>query len=71
MNIQNFSDIDRMLLAQNGRIIHQVWFGTIPNKKTAVKTYEKFKLYRESWKNKNPNWFHIEWTKQLGENVIK
>lgn len=71
MNIQNFSDIDKILLEQKGKIIHQVWFGTIPNKKTAVKTYEKFKLYRESWKNKNPNWFHIEWNKKLGEDFIK
>ena len=60
MNTLEFVDLDRYLLAQKGRIIHQIWFGTIPNKKEASKTYKKFKLYRDSWKIKNPTWCNIE-----------
>ena len=63
-------DLDKCLLAQKGRIIHQVWFGTIPNKIVAKKTYIKFKKYRDSWKIKNPTWFHIEWGKKMSDNFI-
>lgn len=61
----DFDTLDAQLLKQKGKIIHQIWFGTIPNKIVAKKTYKNFKLYRDSWKNKNPNWYHIEWSKQL------
>lgn len=66
-----FKDFDKYLLDQKGRIIHQVWFGTIPNKKKAEKTYINFKIYRDSWKIKNPTWCHVEWNKQMSENLIK
>ena len=32
MNELNFEDLDQYLLDQNSKIIHQIWFGTIPNK---------------------------------------
>ena len=50
--IENFENIDKNLLLQKGKIIHQVWFGTIPNKSKAKKTYEKMRIYRNSWKEK-------------------
>jgi glutathione peroxidase-family protein len=31
----DFWDFDKYLLSQKGRIIHQIWFGTIPNKREA------------------------------------
>lgn len=71
MDTLEFEDVDKYLLAQKGRIIHQVWFGTIPNNKEAKKTYEKFKIYRDSWKIKNPTWFHMEWSKKLSDEIVK
>lgn len=71
MNSLEFADLDRYLLAQNGRIIHQVWFDTITNKRDAKKTYIKLKIYRDSWKIKNPTWFHMEWSKNLSDKFVK
>jgi mannosyltransferase OCH1-like enzyme len=68
MNIQ---DLDEQLLKQNSRIIHQIWFGTIPNKREARKTYDKLKMYRESWNEHNPDWFHMQWNKELAILFIK
>jgi mannosyltransferase OCH1-like enzyme len=71
MSDLDFLDLDKYLVAQKGKIIHQVWFGTIPNKRKAIKTYEKYKKYRDSWKIKNPTWFHIEWSKKMSIKLIK
>lgn len=60
----DFEEMDKYLLSQNNKIIHQVWFGTIPSKRAAKKTYKKLKVYRDSWKIKNPTWCHIEWNKE-------
>lgn len=70
MSDLNFEDFDKYLLNQNGRIIHQIWFGTIPNKRTARKTYQKMKLYRDSWKIHNPTWCHIEWDKDMCKQLV-
>jgi mannosyltransferase OCH1-like enzyme len=67
----SFEDLDRYLLQQKGRIIHQIWFGTIPNKRVAKKAYEKLKRYRDSWKIKNPSWCHVEWNKDYCYDLIK
>lgn len=72
MSIQlNFEDLDSYLLAQKGRIIHQIWFGTIPNKREAKKAYDKMKLYRDSWITKNPTWCRMEWNKPYCIALIK
>ena len=71
MYISEFNNIDKYLQDKNSRIIHQVWFGTIPNKKEAQKTYKKLQLYRDSWKIKNPNWCHIEWNKEMSDSLVK
>jgi len=65
MSDLSLEDLDKILLAQEGRIIHQIWFGLIPNKQEAKKAYKKMKIYRDSWKTKNPTWFHIEWNKPM------
>lgn len=66
-----FKDLDSFLIAQKGRVIHQVWFGTIPNKHAATKYYDTLKRYRDSWKIQNPNWCHIEWSKDMCIALIK
>ena len=60
MNSLNFEDLDKYMIAQGGRIIHQVWFGTMPTKGKAKKTYIKLKQYRDSWKIKNPTWSNYD-----------
>ena len=71
MKTLNFKSLDQCLLAQNNRIIHQIWFCTIPNKRSACKAYIKLKIYRDSWKIKNPTWYHIQWNKQLCFELIQ
>lgn len=56
-----FEDLDRYLLKQNGKIIHQIWFGTIPNKNEASKAFESLRKYRDSWILKNPSWTYFSW----------
>lgn len=67
----DFDDLDKYLLRQDGKIIHQVWFGTIPNKKSAKKAYTSLKLYRDSWPIKNPNWCRIEWDKPMCVRLVE
>jgi mannosyltransferase OCH1-like enzyme len=67
----DFFDLDAYLLNQKGKIIHQVWFGTIPNKSEAKKAYKKLKLYRDSWLIKNPNWCRVEWNKEMTISLLK
>lgn len=71
MELLEFDNLDRFLISQKGRIIHQIWFGNIQNKKSAKKAYDKMKIYRDSWKIKNPKWCHIEWNKKLCEEFVK
>ena len=61
MNELCFEDFDRQLLNKNSKIIHQVWFGVIPNRKKARKDFKSLKRYRNSWIIKNPNWTYICW----------
>lgn len=68
--MSNFDQIDQELLSKNGKIIHQVWFGTIPNKRSAKKAYESMKYYRDSWKIHNPTWYHFEWNKEMCKNLV-
>ena len=71
MDQLTFEDLDQYLLKQNSKIIHQVWFGTIPNKISASKTYKNLKPYRDSWINKNPNWFYMSWNLSNCNKLIK
>lgn len=69
-HLTDFDTLDAQMLAQNGKIIHQIWFGTIPNKRSARKAYEKLQYYRDSWKERNPNWYHIEWSKEMCKELV-
>jgi mannosyltransferase OCH1-like enzyme len=68
---EEFPDLDTYLLKQKGKIIHQVWFGNIPNQKAAAKEYNKLQKYRESWFLKNPLWCHIEWDIKSSDLLVK
>ena len=67
----SFTDLDYYLLSQEGKIIHQIWFGTIPNKSSARKAYDKLKIYRDSWIKQNPKWCRIEWSKNMCMDLVK
>ena len=66
----DFSDLDSYLIAQKGMIIHQVWFGTIPTKGKSKIQYREWKKYRDSWKIKNPDWYHIEWDRKMCATLV-
>lgn len=67
----DFAELDKYLLQQKGRIIHKIWFGTIPNRNEANKAYKKLKIYRDSWFIKNPTWYHIEWNKLMCVSLVQ
>lgn len=71
MSHLDFTDFDAYLLQQKGRIIHQIWFGTIPNRKEAKKAYDKLKIYRDSWTIKNPTWCRIEWDRKMCVQLVQ
>lgn len=67
----DFEILDNYLLQQQRIIIHQVWFGTIPSKFRALKTYKMLKHCRESWDILNPNLCHTIWSKDNSTQLIK
>ena len=71
MNELSFEDLDKYLLNKDNKIIHQVWFGIIPNKKKAAKTYTFLKPYRDSWITKNPKWFYMSWNLEKCDKLLK
>jgi mannosyltransferase OCH1-like enzyme len=70
MNELNFEDLDRLLLSRN-KIIHQVWFGIIPNRSVAKKAYEGLRKYRDSWLTRNTNWVYFCWNLENSRELIK
>lgn len=67
----NFETHDKKLLSLKGKIIHQVWFGVIPNKKEAAIEYKKLEKYKNSWIEKNPTWTRIEWDGDMCYELVK
>ena len=65
MNDISFEDLDIILQNKHGKIIHQIWFGTIPNKISAIYRYHTLKQFRESWKEKNPNMYYVIWNRNI------
>lgn len=64
------NNLDMYLQSRKGKIIHQIWFGTIPNQESAKKAYDKLSIYRNSWKKHNSNWTIIEWNKDMCDTLI-
>ena len=71
MNDLTFEDLDNYLLSKNSKIIHQVWFGIIPDKSSAQKAFEGLKKYRDSWITKNPTWGYVCWNLDNCRKLIK
>lgn len=71
--VSNFEikEFDQYLLERHGKIIHQIWFGTIPDKRKAKKSYKALERYRNSWTEKNPDWTRIEWNKKMCISFIR
>lgn len=67
----SFEDLDNCLLNSNGKIIHQIWFGTIPNKRAARKAFEGLRKYRDSWLLKNPGWTYVCWNLDRCNELVK
>lgn len=67
----SFEDLDNYLLNSKGKIIHQIWFGLIPNKRVAKKQFEKLRKYRDSWILNNPNWKYYCWNYENCEKLVK
>src|SRR3972149_1807328 len=67
----DFTETNDYLLSKQGKIIHQIWFGTFPTKKEAEKMFKKLALYRHSWINKNPDWTHIIWNKSMCKKLLQ
>lgn len=62
MDSISFREFDEYLLKQTDcKIIHQIWFGIIPNRLEAKKALKKLEKYRNSWITHNPNWKYICW----------
>ena len=66
-----FTDFDNYLLNTKGKIIHQIWFGTIPNKKAAKKAFEGLRKYRDSWLIQNPTWTYVCWNLSRCKDLVK
>lgn len=64
----NFLELDELLLSHKGKIIHQIWFRLSRKSK---KLYLSFEKYRNSWKDKNPRWYHYVWTKENSLSLFK
>ena len=71
MDDLSFEEFDTYLLCSKNRIIHQIWFGIIPNKKKAQKTFEELKKYRNSWITKNSSFEYICWNLERCRDLIK
>jgi Glycosyltransferase sugar-binding region containing DXD motif len=57
--------MDEMLLTKKPHgLLHQIWFGIIPNKKSAAKMWTSQQSFRESWAVNNPNWHIHTWSLQ-------
>jgi len=67
----DFNLLDDILMKQKNKIIHQVWFGIIPNKIKAKQTFKKFKIFKDSWIKHNPDWFYYCWDLNTCKNLIK
>lgn len=67
----SFEDFDNYLDRQVTPIVHQIWFGTIPNPIAAKAEYKKLKQYRDSWTLHNPHLVHVVWNKSHCLELLK
>lgn len=74
MNVSDlsFEQLDAYLLQQS-TIIHQIWFGTIPNRIQARLAYNQsiLKSCRQSWDLVNPTVYHMIWNRKHAVQLIR
>jgi inositol phosphorylceramide mannosyltransferase catalytic subunit len=63
--------LDEKLIKYKNKIIHQIWFGKIPNRKEAKKALNNLRKYQDSWKNKNKDWYYFLWDYKSCNDFIK
>ena len=68
---EQFENLDTKLLKQNGKIIHQIWFGTIPTRKKAALDLEKLSKYKKSWTLRNPSIYYHCWNWENSLNLVR
>ena len=66
--IGDINELDKYLKAQNGKIIHQIWFYLSFKSKLLFK---KFQKYQKSWIIKNPSWRYILWNEKIALQFMK
>ena len=71
MNELSFRDFDEFLLEKKNRIIHQIWFGLIPNRREAKKALEGLRKHQTSWMDKNPSWTYTCWGFERCKELVK
>jgi len=71
MDDLSFDDFDSYLLGSKNKIIHQIWFGIIPNRRSARKALEGLKKYKDSWLTKNPSWTYVCWDLDRCKELVK
>lgn len=72
MNGTEWEQFDSYLLNQKARVLHQIWFWTISTTYfESQKLYRKLKKFRDSWKLKNIEWCHVEWSKDNCYQLVK
>ena len=71
MNNLSFDELDIILEQKNGKIIHQIWFGTIPNKISSMYKFHTLQTFRESWAEQNPNFYYTLWDKNMCRLFLK
>ena len=71
MSNLSFDELDIILQQKNGKIIHQIWFGTIPNKISSMYKFHTLQTFRESWIEKNPTFYYILWDKNMCRLFLK
>lgn len=71
MDTLTFDVLDKYLIEQNSKIIHQIWFGNIPNKREAKKAFNELKKYQDSWLINNPTWKYKCWNLKDCRELVK
>lgn len=68
---KSFEKKDCMLLNHKGNIIHQIWFGIIPNKKEAAETLKTLEKFQNTWIDNNKDMFYMLWGYNDCKSVVK
>ena len=72
MDDLSFDDFDSYLLGSKNKIIHQIWFEWgIQDRRSAKKSLDGLKKYKDSWIIKNPSWTYVCWDIDRCNDLVK